>query len=143
MKEIVYLDTDVIMDFLTQREKFFEHSLQVFKKIENKEITAYVSSLIIWNLFYWLEKYLGTKEAKKKIKKFRLLVNIISVDSRIIDMALESDSKDFEDSIQYYAALSMGIKTFLTRNKKDYKKGNMTFLDCEEFLKLKFFHDSH
>ncbi len=138
MKEIIYLDTDVIMDFLTERQNFFEPALKVFEKIENQEITAYVSSLIIWNLFYWLEKYLGTKEARKKIKKFRLLVEVISIDGRIIDLALDSEIKDFEDAIQYYAALSVKIETFLTRNKKDYKKGDISFLDCEEFLKIKF-----
>ena len=45
--------------------------------------------------------------------------------------------KDFEDAVQYHAALSAGIEIFLTRNKKDYRKSELQILDCEEYIKLK------
>lgn len=36
--------------------------------------------------------------------------------------------KDFEDAVQYYAAVSEGIEVFfLTRNKKDYRKVDCIF----------------
>ncbi len=137
MKERVYLDTDIIMDFLTHREKFFAPAAEIFRKIEEGEIEGYVSSLIIWNLYYWLERHTDGKDARSKIKKLRLLLKVISVDGKIIDQALDSGMKDFEDAVQYYAAVSEGIEVFLTRNKKDYRKGDLHILDCEEYIKLK------
>ena len=137
MKEKVYLDTDIIMDFLTGRDKFFAPAAEIFRSIEEGEIQAYVSSLILWNLYYWLERHTDGKDARSKIKKLRLLLEVISVDGKIIDQALDSGMKDFEDAVQYYAALSAGIEIFLTRNKKDYRKSELQILDCEEYIKLK------
>ena len=137
MKERIYLDTDVILDFLTGREKFFEPAAEVFRRIEEGEIEGYVSSLILWNLYYWLERHSDSRDARAKLKRLRLLLEVISVDGKIIDQALDSGMKDFEDAVQYYAALSEGIEIFLTRNKKDYRKTKLHILDCEEYIKLK------
>lgn len=134
MNKNIYLDTDIIMDFLTERDPFYPYAALVFEKIEKRELNAFVSSLIIWNIYYWLEKYLGNSEAKKKLKKFRMLVDVISIDSKIIDQALDSNMKDFEDSVQYFAAISKNIPIFLTRNKKDFKKADIRIMDCSEFL---------
>ncbi|WP_036096718.1 type II toxin-antitoxin system VapC family toxin [Leptospira weilii] len=134
-KKKVFLDSDVIIDFLYSRPEGFEYSTQVFNLIELGKIQGYISSLIIWNIFYLLKKFLGHKEALNKVKSLRILINILSVDDKIIDLALDSDIKDFEDSIQYHVAKREGIGIFLTRNKKDYPKHDLSILNCEEFIK--------
>lgn len=134
MIEKVYLDSDIIIDFFYERKNFYKESAEVIANIENSKINGYVSSLIVWNIYYLLNKFLGENEARQKIRKFRLLVNIISVDEKIIDLALNSNIKDFEDSIQYYAAKSKKIDIFLTRNKKDYPKNDISIMDCKEYL---------
>ncbi|EMY77089.1 toxin-antitoxin system, toxin component, PIN family [Leptospira weilii serovar Ranarum str. ICFT] len=82
-----------------------------------------------------MKKFLGHKEALNKVKSLRILLNILSVDDKIIDLALGSDIKDFEDSIQYHVAKREGIGIFLTRNKKDYPKHDLSILNCKEFIK--------
>ncbi|WP_010576604.1 type II toxin-antitoxin system VapC family toxin [Leptospira alexanderi] len=134
-KKKVFLDSDVIIDFLYSRPEGFEYSAQVFNLIELGRIQGYISSLIIWNIFYLLKKFLGHKEALNKVKSLRILINILSVDDKIIDLALDSDIKDFEDSIQYHVAKRERIRIFLTRNKKDYPKHDLSILNCEEFIK--------
>lgn len=131
----VLIDTDVILDFLYEREGYYTNAVNIFTLIENKKFKAYVSSLIIWNLFYLLSKYLGSKEARKKIKAFRSIINIIPIDGDIIDLALNSNIKDFEDSIQYFASIKGGIEIIVTRNKKDYPKGTIPIMTPAEFLK--------
>jgi len=42
--------------------------------------------------------------------------------------------RDFEDAVQYFAALSKRINILVTRNKKDYPKGPVRILSCEEYL---------
>ena len=134
MNEKVYLDSDIIIDFLYERKDFFTESAEIFAKLENSKLEGYVSSLIFWNIFSLLSKFLEENEARKKIRQFRLLVKIIAVDEKIIDLALNSQIRDFEYSIQFYAAKSKGIEIFLTRNKKDYPKHDITVLDCKEYL---------
>lgn len=51
-KEKVFLDTDVILDLLTEREPHFEAAVELFLHIQDKTIRAYTSPVIIANIFY-------------------------------------------------------------------------------------------
>ncbi|WP_342775477.1 PIN domain-containing protein [Leptospira ilyithenensis] len=74
--------------------------------------------MIIWNIYYILSKYTNEKNARELIKEFRSIIDIIPIDDKIIDLGLNSSIKDFEDSIQFFAAKSKKIKYIITRNKK-------------------------
>lgn len=69
------------------------------------------------------------------MRKLKTLINILPVDERIIEQALNSEFNDFEDAIQYFTAVNNGINLLLTRNKVDYKKSKITISTSEEFLK--------
>lgn len=130
----IYIDSDVILDYLYDREPFNTNAKIIIALIEKKIINGYISSLILWNIYYILSKYLGEKEARKKIKIFRSIIDIIAIDAKIIDQGLNSNIKDFEDSIQYFAAKSANIDFIITRNKKDYPKGDVSILSPDEFI---------
>jgi predicted nucleic acid-binding protein len=131
----VFIDTDVILDFLYEREEHFKNSVIIMTLLEKELFKGYISSLIIWNLFYILSKYIGEKEARRKIRSFRTIINIIPIDGKIIDVALDSNIKDFEDSIQYFAAKNEGVDIIVTRNKKDYPRGSVSIMSPTEFIK--------
>lgn len=130
----ILIDTDVLIDFLYQREEFFENAMKIVSLIESKKVNGFISSLIIWNLYYILSKHLGSKNARQKIKDFRSIINIIPIDGRIIDSALSSNIKDFEDSIQFFAAKNELIDIIVTRNTKDYPKNIISIMSPKEFL---------
>ena len=132
----VYIDSDVILDYLYEREPFCTNSKIIIALIEKKIITGHISSLILWNIYYVLSKYLGGKKARKKIRLFRSLIEIIAIDGKIIDQGLNSNIRDFEDSIQYYAARSANVDFLITRNKKDYPKTGLNIMNPDEFVKI-------
>jgi predicted nucleic acid-binding protein len=136
MIQNVYLDSDIIIDYLYAREPFFQESVQLISLIENKQIKGSISSLIVWNIFYILAKYTNEKSARELIKEFITIIEIIPVDEKIIGLGLNSSIKDFEDSIQYFAAKSKKIKYIITRNKKDYPNGEIKPLSPKEFLTI-------
>ena len=136
MIQNIYLDSDVIIDYLYAREPFFQESVELISLIENKKIKGYISSLIIWNIFYILAKYTNEKSARALIKEFKTIIEIIPIDDKIIDLGLNSSIKDFEDSIQYFAAKSKNLKYIITRNKKDYPNGAIKPLSPKEFLTI-------
>ena len=90
----VFIDTDVILDFLYERQEFYENAFMIISLIEKGKFKGYISALIIWNLFYLLSKFLGEKDARLKIKAFRSIINIIPIDGKIIDLGLNSNIKD-------------------------------------------------
>lgn len=132
----VYLDSDIIIDYLYAREPFFQESVQLISLIENKQIKGSISSLIVWNIFYILAKYTNEKTARELIKEFITIIEIIPIDEKIINQGINSSIKDFEDSIQYFAAKSKKIEYIITRNKKDYPDGEIKPLSPKEFLTI-------
>ena len=133
MKKIL-VDSDVILDLMLERDMFFNPAAELFNLIEKKKIKASVSSLHFSNLHYIIRKVKSNELAKSVLRKLAIIVNILSIDEKTIELALESDFPDFEDAIQYYACLDNDIDVIVTRNKKDFKSGKLPVMTAEEYL---------
>lgn len=131
----VLIDTDVIIDFFLDREPFSDFATEVLSLCERKEITGYVTPVIISNTYYILR---ATAKHEKVIEKLRLLMSILdvlSMDKKIIEHALNSNFKDFEDALQNFAAeQNQKVKVVLTRNLKDYKNSALSVMTPESYL---------
>ncbi len=132
----VYLDSDVILDYLAAREPHDAAAAKIINLVENKQIQGFVSSLIIWNLYYLLSKNFGAAQARTTLQKFRKLVKILPVTQETIDSALNSKMKDFEDAVQFFAFKAAKIDIFITRNNKDYPKNSAVVMTPIEFLQV-------
>ena len=133
--ENVFIDTDVIVDFLTDRKPFSLQSAKIFSLIDQKKIKGCVSSLSFSNLYYVLRKFGTHKKVISSLQDLSELVDILKVDSDIVKSALTSDFKDFEDSIQYFAAQEhKNVDCIITRNIKDYKDSSLPVMTPETFL---------
>lgn len=135
--EKVFVDTDIILDLLANRNPFYKHAAILFSESDKGNIELYVSSLSFSNLNYILSKQYSPDQARKKLLKFKTLVTILAVNDKIVELALSSDFKDFEDGLQYFTATENGIKRLLTRNLKDYKAAEIIVMTAEQFLKTK------
>lgn len=135
--EKLFVDTDIILDLLSYREPFYIHSANLFSAADKNEIKLFVSSLSFANLNYILYRQFSAEQARKKLFKFKTLVTVLAVTDKIVELALSSDFKDFEDALQYFSATENNIKILLTRNLKDYKNAEISILTAEQFLKGK------
>ena len=131
----VLVDTDIILDLLAERKPFYSFAAQLFSMADKKEIKLFVPSLTFSNINYLLSRKFNNDKARKLLIQFKILITVLSVDDKIIRLALASEFKDFEDAIQYYCALENNIKILLTRNLKDYKKAKISILTAESFVK--------
>lgn len=135
MMEKVFVDTDVMMDLLSQRMPFYTYAAQLFSRADKGSVKLYVSSLSFSNLNYVLSRQYSAGQSRKQLMKFKTLVSVLSVTDKIVELALSSDFKDFEDGMQYYTALENGIKTLLTRNLKDYRAAEIIVQTPEQYLR--------
>ncbi len=135
--EKVFVDTDIILDLLANRNPFYKHAAILFSEADKGNIELYVSSLSFSNLNYLLSKQYSSDQARKKLLKFKTLVTVLAVTDKIVELALSSDFKDFEDGLQYFTATESGIKKLLTRNLKDFKAAEIIVMTAEQFLKGK------
>jgi predicted nucleic acid-binding protein len=133
--EKVFVDSDIVLDLLSGREPHYNFAAELFSLADKNSIKLYVSSLTFANVNYILSKQLSAGQARKMLLKFKTLVNVLTVNNKIIDLALASDFHDFEDAIQYNAATENGVTTLLTRNLKDFRKAEIVILTAQQFLK--------
>ncbi len=135
--EKVFVDSDIILDLLSYRQPFYPHSANLFSAADKNEVKIFVSSLSFANLNYLLSKQYSADQAKKTLLKFKTLVTVLAVTDKVVELALSSDFRDFEDSLQYYTATENNIRVLLTRNLKDYKNAEISVLTAEQYLKGK------
>jgi predicted nucleic acid-binding protein len=133
MKNLL-IDTNIIIDLLAKRKDFYQEAQELFTLADINEVNLYISSLTFANTHYLLSKELNADETRKVLIKFKLLVKILPLDDRILELALSSDFKDFEDGIQYYTALENKLEIIITRNKKDFKTTKLPVLTAKEYL---------
>jgi predicted nucleic acid-binding protein len=133
--ENLFIDTDVIMDFLIDRKPFSTDAAKIFSLIDEGKIKGFVSSLSFSNLYYVLRKVGSHKKVINSLQNLSEFVDILKVDSEIIKSALFSDFKDFEDSIQYFSALeNKKVGYIITRNIKDFRESSLPVMTPEIFL---------
>lgn len=130
----VFLDTNMVLDFLGEREGFYDAVAKVLTLADKKKIKVFTSPTSIGNTFYVLAKYENAKVALEKIRKFKLLCSISVMDEEVVEKAINSDFKDFEDAMQYYSAISANCDLILTRNEKDFKNSMIPIMNAESYL---------
>ena len=130
----VFLDTNVILDFLGERAGFYEPAARILTLADLKKIKIYTSAVSIANTYYLLAKYENHESAIEKIRKFNVLCTIATTDDEVLDKAINSNFKDFEDSIQYFSAIASGCNLIITRNEKDFKHALIPVMNPIGFL---------
>lgn len=132
----VFVDTNIVLDLLSQRINFFESSQDLFTYAIDNKVKLVVSTLTFANTHYILKEQLKMSTVRRSLRKFKALVEVASFDDKILELALEEEFRDFEDGIQYYIAIENACEAIITRNKKDFKKSVIPVLNATEFLKL-------
>lgn len=131
----IFLDTNVVLDHLADRQPFSEYAHRLFALAEKDEITLYVSALSFSNLYYILRKVKGGNEAWSLLRKLKGLVKVTSVGELEVKSALQENYKDFEDALQCFSAKTeTDVNVIITRNKIDFPKNVIRIESPEEFL---------
>lgn len=131
----VFLDTNIIIDFLIDRKPFSKFALQLFELGENGEVQLFVSSHAIATTHYILKKYMKENDLREILSNLLDYIQIVSIDQDNIKKSLKSKHKDFEDAIQINAAnLIPDLLCIVTRNTKDFKNSEIKVYSPEEYF---------
>ncbi len=133
----VFIDTNVIIDFLADRKPYSEYAEILFQLAKDKRINIYVAAISFNNTYYILRQVTSHTRALKLISEFEEYVKIQETNTIILKKAMKSGFNDFEDAIQYYSAKQLNkIDIITTRNLKDFKKSEIPVLSPETTVKL-------
>lgn len=135
MKPKLFLDTNIVLDLLGEREPFYQPIAKLASLVDNGSLEFAVSALSFATANYFLAKFENPQAATEKLRKFRVLSSVVGVDEEIIDKGLAADFKDFEDALQYFCALKANCQVLITRNSKDFKSASIPVMTADEYLK--------
>ncbi len=131
----VFIDNDVILDILLERKDYL-YSFKVIEQVEKGTIVGFTSPIIFTNTFYLVSKAKNRNKAWEALRKLRLLFKVTKLNEDIVDFALASGFKDFEDAIQYYSAIESKADYLVTRNKNDYVGEEVVITSPQELLAI-------
>jgi len=136
MQEI-FLDTNIVIDYLTNREPFSKMALRLFSLAENNKVRLNISAISFTIIYYVLRKNNSPESIIESLVSLSGICNVMPVNQTIIDQALRSDFKDFEDAVQYYSASqNKNCSAIISRNKKDFQSSEIKVMLPDEFLRI-------
>src|SRR5690554_263399 len=135
MRKRIFIDTNVMVYFLGERKPFYEPIAKIATLAEKGKLTMVVSPISFATVNYFLSKFENREIAKEKLRKFKIISEICSLDEQTIEKGLNSSIKDFEDALQYLSATESECEIIITRNGKDFKKSLLPVMTADEFIK--------
>jgi len=132
----VFVDSDIIIDVISGRQPFAEHSAKLLNLCFENRLNAFTTPVIIANIYFVLSKVVDRRLLRQKIKELLGFIDIIDVSKETLLRALNSDFTDFEDAVQHFSAVEYSkINVIITRNIKDYRHSSLSVQTPETYLK--------
>jgi predicted nucleic acid-binding protein len=131
----VLLDTNIVLDFLLQREPFFQDAELLFQAISSDRVVGYIAATTLTDIFYIARKQSRSiEQARQAVSKVLVAVEICPVDRGILESAFTSGQPDFEDAIQIACATAQGLEAILTRDTSGFLTSVVPILSVPQLL---------
>ncbi len=136
MKPRIFIDTNIMLDFLGERNPFYNSIAKLATLADKGKVTMVVSPLSFATVNYFLAKIEHPEIAKEKLRKFKIISEICKLDEHTIEKGLNSSFKDFEDALQYFSAVESSCEVIISRNGKDFRESLIPVMAADEYLKV-------
>jgi predicted nucleic acid-binding protein len=131
----IFLDANILVSVLNKEYPLFTYAARIVSLADNKKFTVYTSPVCLAIAFYFAEKKSGTPMAKKKIEILSEKLLIAAVGKNEVLQALQNKKiNDFEDGIEYYAAVNNKCGVIITEDIDDFYFADIPVLKCRDFL---------
>lgn len=133
----LFIDSDVVIDFFTDRGSHANPASELFQLNDMGKVNLFLSAVSINNIYYIVRRFLGHKKTLEVVESLTQMTEIIGTTKQEIVQALKEEFSDFEDAIQYTSALTIkGMDIIITRNIKDYRNSKIAVMTPLSFLKM-------
>ena len=120
MKKRIFVDTNILLDVLLEREGYYYDALKIWANAENGNVEACIAAISLNNIHYVMRKLKSETTAMIAIKILLRIFKVVPVDADILGLAVDFHDKDFEDDIQLQCALKAKCSQLFTRNPNHY-----------------------
>lgn len=131
------VDTNVFLELLLKRE-CFQDVINFFKKAVAKRNQTYMTAMSLRDIGYIVQKYTHSQEKTKlmQLQTYQLVSKVINTTADAAIESIYSETKDYEDSLQLYAAEENLCDAIITFNKKDYQQTHLPVFTPKEICDI-------
>jgi predicted nucleic acid-binding protein len=132
----ILVDTNVLLDFLLEREPFKKDAEELFAAIDSGQIIGYVTATTLTDIFYIARKHTRSLElAREAVSSTLETMTICPINRNVLEAAFTSGLTDFEDAVQIYSAIAQNLDAIVTRDAKGFVSSTIPVYSVQELLK--------
>lgn len=128
------LDTDVILDYLLEREPFAQTARELFELNAQGIFDGYISGITPINVFYIARKVIERGQLNQALNDLLVAVRVCPITHAVLNQALTLPFNDYEDAVQHASATAYHLDAIVTRNLDDYKNATLRVFSPTDFL---------
>lgn len=133
----VLIDTNVLLDYILNREPYNESARNIILACEKKQISGCIAAHTVSNMFFILRKTYSVAERREILLALCTLFDVECIDIEKLQKALKNEHfNDFEDCLQMECAKEYHADYIITRNIADFRQSSIPCIEPEEFCKL-------
>lgn len=128
----IYVDTNILIDILSNREPFSTHSEQFLISTQNSQLC--ISAQSVMNAWY-----VSKAQDKQAFYDFVSYFKILELTKDVIKKAVKTTIQDLEDAVEVVLALNEDCEVCITRDKEllCLELSEIAFMTPEEFVEAK------
>ena len=131
----VLIDTNIVLDYLLEREPFLQDAEALFDAIASGKVVGYVTATTLTDIFYIARRQTRSIQLARQAVSTTLSVMVIcAINREILEAAFTSGLDDFEDAVQIFCAISHGLDAIVTRDLEGFVSSAIPVLSVRQLL---------
>lgn len=134
---VILIDTNVVLDFLTMRQPYYDDSRNVMQACADEQLQGYIAFHSLPNIFYILRKGYSEANRREMLKKLCLVLKVTGASHEKVCEAIEDNEfSDFEDCLQDKCADEIFADYIVTRNIEDFQYSKVKAITPKKLLEI-------
>jgi predicted nucleic acid-binding protein len=131
----IFLDANILISVLNKEFPLFSFTSRILSLADQRPHTIFTSPLCLAIASYFAEKKSGRSLAKSKIALLVKKIHVTPVDHDTVIASLKDRRvNDFEDGLEYYAAIRSGCEIIVTEDVSDFYFSAIPVVGASNFL---------
>lgn len=130
----IFLDANVLVSVLNKEYPLFSYSSRIVSLADHKNFEVFTSPICLAIAFYFAEKK-NKRLARQKVGLLSEHLSIAAISETIVRKVTKNLAiHDFEDGMEYYAALENKCECIVTEDIKDFYFSDIEVITTEGFF---------
>lgn len=129
------MDANILISVLNKEYPLFTVSSRILSLAETDGFEVFTSPVCLAIAFYFAEKKYKTKTAKQKLAILCDHIGIAEITTSSVKKCVKNPKiNDFEDGLEYYAAVESKCSCIITEDADDFYFSDIEVLNCHDFF---------